>query len=194
MGESYYLFGIAVFVAVVLVLDGAYVWWTANKGAEAKRLAQRLEGMSGVWHGSAEEFSLFKQRMLSKSALLQGMLERVPHVFALDRLLLQSGLGWTVSRFFGMTLFAAVGAIAAAMYFGLSLLFILGAGVSGALLPLLYVLKAKKKRITRLEQQLPDAVDLMGRALRAGHAFPTAVKMVGDEMPKPIGADRKSVV
>ena len=36
------------------------------------------------------------------------------------------------------------------------------------------------------ERQIPEALDLMGRALRAGHAFPTAVKMVGDEMPEPI--------
>jgi tight adherence protein B len=39
------------------------------------------------------------------------------------------------------------------------------------------------------ERQIPEALDLMGRALRAGHAFPTAVKMVGDEMPEPIAKE-----
>jgi tight adherence protein B len=39
------------------------------------------------------------------------------------------------------------------------------------------------------ERQIPEALDLMGRALRAGHAFPTAVKMVGDEMADPIGKE-----
>ena len=45
----------------------------------------------------------------------------------------------------------------------------------------------RRKRIARIERQLPEALDLMGRAMRAGHAFPTALKMVGDEMAEPLG-------
>jgi tight adherence protein B len=41
----------------------------------------------------------------------------------------------------------------------------------------------------RFEQQLPEGLDLMGRALRAGHAFPTAIKMVAEEMKDPIGGE-----
>jgi tight adherence protein B len=41
----------------------------------------------------------------------------------------------------------------------------------------------------QIDQQLPDALDMMSRALRAGHAFPSALKMVGDEMPDPIAAE-----
>ena len=43
--------------------------------------------------------------------------------------------------------------------------------------------------MVKIEQQLPDALDLIGRALRAGHAFPTAVKMVSDELNDPIGGE-----
>jgi tight adherence protein B len=39
-----------------------------------------------------------------------------------------------------------------------------------------------RKRILRIESLLPDALDMMGRAMRAGHAFPTALKMVGEEI------------
>jgi tight adherence protein B len=193
MAEGYYLFGIAVFVAVVLLLDGGYSWWSTNRSAQAKRLAKRLEALKGAWHGGAEQFSLFKNRMLSRNPALQRLLERIPHILALDRLLMQSGLGWEVSRFLGMTVLAAALALAAALYFHLSWRFVLAAPPCGAVLPLLYVLRAKKKRMTRLEQQLPDAVDLMARALRAGHALPTAVKMVGDEMTQPIGAEFRTL-
>jgi tight adherence protein B len=62
------------------------------------------------------------------------------------------------------------------------------AGIA-ALLPYLYVTRVKAKRLDRIELQLPDALDLMGRALRAGHAFPTALKMVGDEMSDPIASE-----
>jgi tight adherence protein B len=53
-------------------------------------------------------------------------------------------------------------------------------------IPILYVSRAKSKRLIKIDMQLPDALDLIGRALRAGHAFPTAIKMVGDEMRDPI--------
>jgi tight adherence protein B len=62
------------------------------------------------------------------------------------------------------------------------------AAVLGAL-PTLYMLSATKKRMVKLETQLPDALDLMVRALRAGHAFPTSLQMVGDEMSAPIGSE-----
>ena len=57
------------------------------------------------------------------------------------------------------------------------------------MLPYMYVTGAKTKRLIRFEQQLPDALDMMGRAMRAGHAFPTALKMVGDEMTEPLSGE-----
>ena len=53
----------------------------------------------------------------------------------------------------------------------------------------LFLLGKKKKRLTKIEAQLPDALDLMSRALRAGHALPSAIKMVGDEMVDPIAGE-----
>ena len=58
-----------------------------------------------------------------------------------------------------------------------------------ALLPWWRVAKRRRARIERIERQFPEALDLMGRAMRSGHAFPSAVKMVADEMPDPLGHD-----
>jgi tight adherence protein B len=68
---------------------------------------------------------------------------------------------------------------------------ILGAALALALaaLPWWRVSMARNKRIQRFEQQFPEALDMMGRAMRAGHAFPTAVKMCGDEISEPMGRD-----
>ena len=56
-------------------------------------------------------------------------------------------------------------------------------------LPLLYVRRARTRRLNKIEQQLPDAIDLIGRAIRAGHAFTNALQMAGDELPQPIGGE-----
>jgi tight adherence protein B len=56
-------------------------------------------------------------------------------------------------------------------------------------LPWWRVASRRNKRIERIERQFPEALDLMGRAMRAGHSFPSAVKMVADEMAEPLGRD-----
>jgi len=63
------------------------------------------------------------------------------------------------------------------------------AAVVAFLLPLGFLFRARHRRIRRIEVQLPDALDLMARALRAGHAFPSTLKMVGEEMSDPIARE-----
>lgn len=53
-------------------------------------------------------------------------------------------------------------------------------------LPFLYVRRRRTARLRAIDRQLPDALDLISRALRAGHAFPSGLQMVGEEMPEPI--------
>jgi tight adherence protein B len=106
---------------------------------------------------------------------------------------MQSGLTLSVGELVGLTLaLAGAGLLAPVLlgrplWWGLPLAVVLGAA------PTLYVLRARAKRLVVIERQLPDAIDLMGRALRAGHAFPTALKMVGDEMAEPIGAEFRTL-
>ena len=56
-------------------------------------------------------------------------------------------------------------------------------------LPWFWLIRKRTARIRLFERQIPEALDLMSRAMRAGHAFPTAIKMVADEMPDPIAHD-----
>jgi len=58
-----------------------------------------------------------------------------------------------------------------------------------AVLPWWRVSSRRSKRIELIERQFPEALDLMGRAMRAGHSFPSAVKMVAEEMAEPLGRD-----
>src|SRR6185436_4543923 len=62
----------------------------------------------------------------------------------------------------------------------------LGVALLLAMLPTWYVRNAGKRRVRRFEEQFPEAIDLMARALRAGHALPTALNLVGQEAPEPV--------
>jgi tight adherence protein B len=189
MDYLYYLFATLIFLAVVLLIEGAYLVWNSSKGPEAERIARRLRMMSAGAHGGEQNISIIKERMLSKTPMMQRILLQVPRVSAMDRQLQQSGVTWSVSDFFGLTLLAFLAALFAFSLLPMPWLFSLVIAAVVALLPYLYITRAKSKRLDRIEQQLPDAMDLMGRALRAGHAFPTSLKMVGDEMSDPIAAE-----
>jgi tight adherence protein B len=189
MDAIFYLFGIAIFIAVVLMVEGGYLAWSATRGPEAKRLQRRLQGVVAGARYADPEISILKQRQLSESPAIQEFLERMPKVQSLHSLLLQSGLSMTVARFGTYTLVWFIVGFAISSIFPIPLYISSLVGLALGALPFLYVLRARGKRIDRIEQQLPDAVDLMGRALRAGHAFPNAVNMVGDEMPDPIGSE-----
>src|SRR5438093_8539376 len=86
-------------------------------------------------------------------------------------------------------LLAAAVAVVLTLYLGMTFFLVLVAALIVGALPVAYVFNARAKRMVKVEQQLPDALDLIGRALRAGHAFPTAVKMVSDELSDPIGGE-----
>jgi tight adherence protein B len=191
MDYLFLIFLVSAFFAVVLLLEAGYTAWNASLGPEAKRIQHRLQAMSAGGKVSAAS-SIVKQRLLSEAPTLERLLLRVPRVQHLDRLLVQSGLNWSVASFLGLTLVAMVVALVAGVLLNLYWPFILLGMAAVGTLPFFYVLNARNKRIQTIEGQLPDALELMSRALRAGHSFPSSLEMVADEAPNPIAGEFKT--
>ena len=187
-----YLVYLFLFLAVLLLVAGAWLAWQAARGPGAARVARRLQAMYTA-SGGEQAQSITKQRPLSANPLLQGMLEGLPGARRLDQLLLQAGMRWRVATFLRYCALGGTAGLLVASALPLPWYVRLGMSVSGAALPYLLVCRARSKRLVRIEQQLPDALDLMGRAMRAGHAFPTALKMVGEEMTGPLAEEFRAV-
>jgi tight adherence protein B len=188
----YYLFVVLGFFAVVLFLEGVFLTWNAYKGPEKTRIAKRLQAIS-AGGSRGQSATLAKQRLLAQTPGLQNLLLSIPRIHLLDRLLLQSGLNLSVAAFLGVTLILTALGVVIATFLGFPLFLLIIAAIAAGALPLMYVLSAKTKRMTAIESQLPDALDLMGRAMRAGHAFPSALQMVGNEMSEPIASEFRTV-
>src|SRR5215212_8229094 len=105
MDILFYLFGLAIFVCVVLALEGAYLLWSARRSPEARRLERRLKGIVGAAQAVAGNSSIYKHRLLSETPALHELLLRIP---GLDELLLQSGSAMNVGRFFALSAGCAV--------------------------------------------------------------------------------------
>lgn len=189
MSTIFYAFAILLFVAVVLCVEGIYLWWNNAHGPAAKRIEARLRALSAGGHVSAERLSILKKRMLSDRPLVQRWLMSVPRIGSLDRWLEQSGSSWSVAQLFGYCGLVALCAVALAPLLPVPVPLILGGAALAGVLPVLHVIRQRHKRLKQMEVQLPDAVDMISRALRAGHAFSGALGMVGTEMKAPIGPE-----
>lgn len=181
--------GALMFFAVFLSVEGLYIWWNSRHGAAAKRVSKRLRMMSAGGHTDNATTSLLKQRLLSNSPGIEWFLLKLPRVSTFDRFIVQSGSEWTVASFVGITAGMFLAGFLGGLVFRLPWAVCLILGILLAILPLQYLLYLRHKRLQRFEQQLPEALDLIGRALRAGHAFSGALQMAGDELPDPIGEE-----
>jgi tight adherence protein B len=193
MNILFYSFVVLLFAAVILLIEGAYLWWSGVHGSAARRIARRLRLMSGDIDSAGERVSILKQRPYAKSEWIDPYLRRLSTAVTIDRLLVQAGLKWIVADFLGTTL--------ALLCLGLLLvqswhLPLAAKGVitlACACMPAILLVRARKARLLRIEQQLPEAADFLARAMRAGHSFTNVLQMVGSELPQPLSNEFRLV-
>ena len=129
-----------------------------------------------------------------EGGLLRSLARRIPQVWDLQHLLVQSGLDWTLEQFAARVVaFATVfGVVAVVASDSAPVIFF--AVLFGALAPYLHVRRKKKKRMMRLEALLPDAIDSLARAVRAGHPLSESLRMVSEETPEPLARELQVLV
>lgn len=132
--------------------------------------------------------SVVRQGVEVEDDVLRALGERIPRLWDLHHALGQSGLGWTLGGFAIRTL---VGAAMAALV-GLVLsgpMLALAAALFGGMAPYLLVRWKRTRRIQSLESQLPDAIDLLARAVRAGHPLSEGLRMAAEEAQDPLASE-----
>ncbi len=192
---DYFFLGFCVlgFLAVVLFFEGSYLAWNSSRGPEAKKIQGRLQAMSAGAHRGGGDSTLVKRRLMSALPAMENWLQKLPRMHQLDRLLIESGTSLTVGRFLSYSLVLFLAGLLGAFLVEIPWLIALGLAFVLGVMPLLFVARARDKRLYSIEQQLPDALELMSRAMRAGHAFASAVDMVASEGAQPIASEFKIV-
>src|SRR5512146_2625753 len=109
----------------------------------------------------------------------------------LSHLIEQSGARVSAGTIILVSLFCAFMSAVAAAAFVRFFWAPIAAGLLGALAPFAILRHRRSKRMHRFEEQFPEVLDLLSRAIRAGHAFTTAMGMVADELPEPVGPEFK---
>jgi tight adherence protein B len=174
---------------ILLVAVFATVAYFTEPSEDHKRIRQRLSGLDRyLTHEDGQE-GIVRRVTFSSIPSLDRFLRRNKFAPQLQLMLEQAKLPWTVGRFF---VYSAGMVVMGATLGNWSIpLGFIGwiPGLAAGLLPFLWVLYKRSARFRRFNLQLPDAIELIARALRAGHALPSALVTVADEMTDPLGPE-----
>jgi tight adherence protein B len=133
---------------------------------------------------------LLKQQHLSTISIWDELLVRLDFVAILQVRIAEAGLKWSVGRvtLTMLLLGSATAAILLAADWTPAIV-ALAAGIAVGFLPYIYILNKRSKRFHKLEEQFPDALDSLSRALRAGQPFGSGMELVANEAPEPLAQE-----
>ncbi|MHB8110714.1 MAG: type II secretion system F family protein [Syntrophorhabdaceae bacterium] len=188
-----WIVGVGIFLGIICIIEGVFLLFRHKWDPENVTVEQRLEKF---YHKTVKKGSdsLVKRRTLSEIPRLNTLFAKIPVIHRLDALVVAANSKIPV----GVYVLSA-GVLALTGYFILSLytrdqIFPILAGLILVTVPFLYLKVRKRQRAAKFQAQLPDALDLMARSLRAGHAFSGGLNMVAQEFDDPIGPEFLQVV
>jgi len=182
----------AVFIAVFCILEGIVLMLKGKWDPEARRVQRQLKSL--VEEAEVDQAVIARSRVLSSIPSLHAMLTRLPQLSKIDSLLIQSNFSYPMSVFLLISLILAIiGFYLSYMVFQ-TVILSLPAAILIGLIPFLVASAKKNQRIKKFERQLPDALDLVARSLRAGHAFSGGLQMVAEEFDAPLGTEFQKTV
>jgi tight adherence protein B len=173
----------SVFILSQLILVPSF----GTRSVESRKIRERLKKVTEV--GNRGEFSLVREKYLKELSPFARFLETLPGTEAIDDLIQQSGKQYPAYVIILSTALLAILSAAITWYFTANLLGTIVAMIIVASLPYLKLKSDRKKRIELFEEQLPEALDMMTRALRAGYPFNEAMHYIAQEMQDPIAKE-----
>jgi tight adherence protein B len=180
---------IAIFLFTTALLVGIFYLLIAAPASD-RAFRSRLKAIqTSAYEDYDSEQDILRHEILSRWAGLNHLLAQFRGLVKLQLLLQQAGLAMNVARL----LVIVLGAFCAALLLGL----LLGWPLAGLLIlaclagavPFIIVAVKRQKRFSKFDEQFPDAIDLLGRAVRAGHAFTTGLELIATEMPEPVATE-----
>jgi tight adherence protein B len=186
-------------LAFVIVAVGVFLVFSFvdQRNAQARLLRERLGNRQGAaGQSNAEDMALVRDETLSQIPALDNLLRRSERVSNLQDLLEQANLkirAGNILLLCGLSAVAlgVVGYVvsSASMPVNQVILFVLMGLVIGGVLPYSYAAHKRNKRFQKFEEIFPEAIDTLARAVRAGHAFTTALELIASEVAEPVASE-----
>jgi len=182
---------ILIFAAITIGIGGmifaaALVFGGNNEQVEDRLASLTKNGGRGSSKLELESGSILRSPLGDE---VNSIDEFVARFMNLSAFIDQSGVDITVTKFVGITAALAGGAAVLCLVFSPWISLVPIAAILFGVMPFLYVWWVRKRRLGKFGQQLPEALDLMAQALRAGQSLPAGIQLVGDQMKEPLGPE-----
>jgi tight adherence protein B len=179
---------LAVAMATVALVLGAEMLSTSRRRRD---VLQRLD--REVVAARAEDTGFLRAGDESLPSSLESAASRLPRFRDAGRILEQAGLPWSTHSFLVASAGLAMAVGLATLMVTQSLLIAAAGAVAGSLGPDIFVRWKRTQRIKKFEEQFADTVDLLGRAIRAGHPLSYAIRTVAEEAPDPAATEFRRI-
>ncbi len=185
------LIALVTFLMAVAFVAAVYFFiWEMPEREKRKKIKDRLDSISEAGRRApSPELDLIKKELLSDVPAINRILLQFSHTNRLKKVINQADMNINVSMFLLISLILfAISFIISNQFLNIIPLNIV-IGLFFSTVPLFFVLFKRKRRFGKFEEFFPEAIDLLTRAVKAGHAFNTGIEMIADEMPDPIGKE-----
>ena len=180
-----YVFLGMVFVAVFLLINSLIVPAFGAERQQLRRLRKRMTQIVDEFDESAG-LSLLREKQLRTLSPLERSIMGLPGMATLHQAMVQVGYSMPAYRLVLLSLgLGAAAGIAGYLFMQQPLVSLAGAAVAGYL-PIMMVLRKRDQQLAKFEEQLPEALDVITRALKAGHPFTESLQLVAEEMEGPV--------
>jgi tight adherence protein B len=184
------LIAILTFLVVVVVFLG--VWVFAGSEGSQELVRKRMSAVHKAEKRGGESslgLKLVRDEMMSNVPWMHQAMMRFSWSTKLQDYVMQAGMTVKPAKLLMTGGILGLVAYLIADHFLLHFYFAFPIGVAVALLPFLYVSFLRSRRLHKFEEHFPEALDLLGRAVRAGHAFTTGLEMISKESPEPLAGE-----
>jgi tight adherence protein B len=175
--------------AVVSLAVFAGLMLLDRRHATARILRDRLAAVQKPGSEGGQQVALLRDEMMSEIPAFDTLLRRSRRVSALQKVLDQGAVKIRTGNFLVLSAVSAI-LFGAILYFaGGSVLFGWAGLVLGFFVPYAYASHRRQKRFQHFEERFPEAMDTLARAVRAGHAFTTALELIATEISEPVAGE-----
>jgi len=183
------LLAVITFLVVASLLLIPFVLTMGSK--RQRTLRQRLKSVEKAMsrENSSLELELLRSELLSNVPALNRLMIRWPWAIRLQEFVAQAGMTTKPGTLILVGGMAAFSAYLIMRHLLFNSLIALAAALGAASIPFLYVAVKRSRRLREFEKTFPDALDLLARAVRAGHAFTTGIEMIAKELPEPVAGE-----
>jgi len=180
------------FLVFVIVAIAAFALGSLvdQRNAQARLLRERLaDERKAPERNPEEELALLRDEQLSRIPALDNLLRRSERVSNIQKMLAQAGMDIRAGNFLGVCAMAGIGAAIVGYVLSKQVSVAWVALLIGFVLPYSVASFKRNKRFEKFEELFPEAIDTLARAVRAGHAFTTALEMITDEVTEPVAGE-----